>query len=557
MTQQRIDHTLGWYTNGLKLNTAAVTEVVERLDDLGLSDLLAAWIPPQRGGKKAAVGPKAIVVALALAGLYLRSVNATDLTTVLYQLITAEGRELLGVKECASGARAYDRVLRAYNRLMRHVDPTNDRTSRPGVRVERAPLDDEVVAEREERTQRLSDLFLDFSVSYCPEALFDRWDGSLAVDATALGQHTRGVRRNGVSEIPSDPEAGWYVRGNDNYAGDDKRHRKAKSFVAYEAEFAAMGNGDPNEPYAHPNLVLGIRLHKPGKDPAAHARIVVERIYDKYGRVGYLAADRAYNNSVPENFQTPLRQRGAKFLFDYREDQLGAIAQAFGARFVEGALYCTSMPEVLIDATKDYRAGNITEEVWQIRIAERENYQLRVKDSSQGRFACPATGPSPSVGCVVRHGGEAKSVGRVLIPVAPAEPLPKVCTNKASVTIDLDSIPVIAKHMQALPYGSPLQQQMYKRLRSTIEGFNGSAKDLGNAGIGGAGRRRRRGRANQTILVSALVAAANIIRIRNWLDEYTEPITTPEETLVRRRRTRQLGIVSRREIDRAKEPPAA
>ena len=134
----------------------------------------------------------------------------------------------------------------------------------------------------------------------------------------------------------------------------------------------------------------------PGEKPGEYAAEIIRYISAKYERRGYLAGDRVYNNSNPENFQNIVRQLGYKLLFDYRIDQLGVQAQHAGAIQVEGTWYCPSMPMTNINATKDLRAGRIDEATWQTRIDERVNYELRGHDKGYGRWACPALGKYPS-----------------------------------------------------------------------------------------------------------------------------------------------------------------
>ncbi|MFJ5274969.1 hypothetical protein [Streptomyces sp. NPDC088358] len=42
---------------------------------------------------------------------------------------------------------------------------------------------------------------------------------------------------------------------------------------------------------------------------------------------GFLAGDRAYNNSEPDEWQLPIRAMGYKPVYDYRADQLGMQAE--------------------------------------------------------------------------------------------------------------------------------------------------------------------------------------------------------------------------------------
>ncbi|HVT75927.1 MAG TPA: hypothetical protein VHD87_02770 [Acidimicrobiales bacterium] len=547
--------TVSWLSEGARIPDSAADEVRAALRATGIIDEIAEWESERRGrgGRPSTVSAEAILVGALLAAFFGSSVNCTDIAAVLYQQLNPKKRAALGVADCAPGVRPYERVLRRFKRLISYVDPSDEpKNSRQRVepRRQRSQQDRDLAAAR---LQRLSNAIIEASVAVAPPEFLAAWDGSLAVDATALGQYTR---PGADGTIPTDPDAGYYVRTNPDSSPTDKRARAHKSMVAYETEIAVMGSGHPTDPYQHPNLVLGIRLHRPGVEPGLNATRVIDYIAAKYGKVGWLAADRAYNNSIPEKFQIAMRRLGYKLLFDYRIDQLGVQAQQRGAILVEGTWYCPSMPQPLINATLDFRNNDISEELWHIRIAERVLYELRASDSAHGRLACPATGSSPSVGCPVRHGDNATVKGKTLITVV-AEPLGAICTNKKDVTFDLEA-PAGAKHAQAVPYGSRTWELLYGRLRNVIEGTNGVAKDGANAGVGDACRRRLRGLANQTVLVSAMIAGSNMRRIRNWIEEYVPEAASSLVTIVRKTRTRPkkpAWLVGRRERLRYEQPP--
>jgi hypothetical protein len=57
----------------------------------------------------------------------------------------------------------------------------------------------------------------------------------------------------------------------------------------------------------------------------ALADTVLHRSY----KTGFLAGDRAFNNSDPDDFQLPIRTLGYKAVYDYRVDQLGIAAQIY------------------------------------------------------------------------------------------------------------------------------------------------------------------------------------------------------------------------------------
>ena len=59
---------------------------------------------------------------------------------------------------------------------------------------------------------------------------------------------------------------------------------------------------------------------------------------------------------------------------------------------------------------------------------------------------------------------------------------------------------------------------MYATTRNTIEGFNGYIKDGAHEALADPTRRRLRGRAAQHVLTALLVMAANVRKIRTFME---------------------------------------
>lgn len=75
----------------------------------------------------------------------------------------------------------------------------------------------------------------------------------------------------------------------------------------------------------------------------------------------YLAGDRNYSNAKHEHFQLPARALGYQLVLDYKIDQLGRQNSHQGMIQVDGSWYCPGMPETLVNATLDFRKGEINE----------------------------------------------------------------------------------------------------------------------------------------------------------------------------------------------------
>ena len=93
----------------------------------------------------------------------------------------------------------------------------------------------------------------------------------------------------------------------------------------------------------------------------------------------FLAADRAYSSAKEEHFQLPARALGYKAVYDYKIDQLGAKGSHEDFLLIEGAFYCPSIPQPLIDATLDCRERRINEVTYRTHLEERCQYLARPK----------------------------------------------------------------------------------------------------------------------------------------------------------------------------------
>ncbi|MGW9032918.1 hypothetical protein ACWGQ5_55205 [Streptomyces sp. NPDC055722] len=236
---------------------------------------------------------------------------------------------------------------------------------------------------------------------------------------------TRGRRANGP-ELATDPNAGWYVREGDHRDPDavstamrpdppakkgkarsperaKKTSLKKKYLYGYdvhlivtrdaEHEGVLLDDGTPS-PEILPALVLGVALDKPGHRPAYNGLKILNRMPERGYKPGYLAGDRGYNNSEPDEWQLPIRALGYKPVYDYRSDQLGKQAQTHSAILVEGRWYCPSMPEPLFKATIDLHSERIDRETWIKPVAARRSYRIMPKENPDTdgyqRMMCPA-----------------------------------------------------------------------------------------------------------------------------------------------------------------------
>jgi hypothetical protein len=201
------------------------------------------------------------------------------------------------------------------------------------------------------------------------------------------------------------------------------------------------------------------------------------------------------------------------------------------------------MPQALIDATIDLHAERIDPAAWKARIQAREPYRLYPKahPDAEGhqRLACPAT--AGKVHCPLKPPLDPTHPRRHLLPLVDPLPSPvarpKIC-KQGSIT---QSPEAGAKHAQDLDYASPQWVRIYFRLRNSVEGINGFAKDPAHEAIEAAGTRRIRGIAAQSLLLAFQLHHTNTRKIANWLD--TLPGldgTPPRRRPTRRRKTKPI-----------------
>ena len=304
------------------------------------------------------------------------------------------------------------------------------------------------------------------------------------------------------------------------------------------------GSDDPEQPAAMPSLVIGMMLHKPGHQVGQNAIRALASVANRGHPAHYLAGDRAYTQAKAEDFQLPARALGYEPVLDYKVDQLGRQGSHAGMMLVDGSWYCPGMPETLINATKQFRKGVIDEVTHRARIEERRRYQIRTKGvpdaAAHVRMRCPASQPAPTVRCANKpasEGGDGKA--RLRIPVTDALALhpPKICSQQ-SVTLPPEAG---AKFAQELPHETPEWHAVYATLRNSVEGMNGFIKDGAHEAVDDPERRRIRGLAAQSVLLSFQLFAANLRKIEEFLKARAKAIKGKVRRLPPRRRTKSLA----------------
>jgi hypothetical protein len=337
-----------------------------------------------------------------------------------------------------------------------------------------------------------------------------------------------------VLTYSADPDAAFYVREGD-HRDDDGSSVKGRDKIAwgYDATLVISGDEVTNGVQVFPSLALGMAvLDKPGHNVGRNGARALANVRERGHPASFLAADRAYSSAKAEEFQLPALALGYRPVYDYRSDQLGVKAASQGFLQIEGAWYCPSIPESLIDATSDFRDGRIDEDTYRTRLEQRWGYLARpkAKPDAEGylRLQCPAASTWPLARCELKPASVRKeTAGRTRIPLkadVAANPPPS-CTQQ-SVTIAPEAG---AKFHQDLLYGSPEWQATYSGLRNTNEGFNGYVKDSAHEALDDSGRRRVHGVAAQSILTALLLLAANIRKIATFRGQVAARRAATEE----------------------------
>jgi hypothetical protein len=422
----------------------------------------------------------------------------------------------------------------AIHRLLAPIDPKPGRTRKFQTEAEFKQTQQDRAKDNAGRKQPRLDWvcnqLIDSTWQLVPEDVRSAWKGDMCVDASVIPAYGKRGRpwthETEETRVAIEPDAGWYLRTGSH--GETSDHKKAKKAVfGWDATIVVRCGNDPAGLEGFPLMAAGIGLTRPGTDLIHTARRVFESIVERGYPTGRATGDRGYLAAADENdFQIPLSRLGYQHYSDYKKDQLGKRDGYAGSIQVEGAFYCPSMPEKLIRATVDLRAGRIDQKTWRQLIKERRLYMLRPKEKpdSKGRvpMVCPARGPGATLSCPIADActGRTPPPDDNKMPVLnpPDEP-DEICTHKVSVSFPIEAG---AKFRQAAQFGSDEWAAAYQHDRSAIEGSNGYMKDGARESIETASRRRLRGYAAQYLLITILVVTANLRRLQKFRDEMLE-----------------------------------
>ncbi len=543
------------------IDTLTIKKAAHIIDQSDLPRLLTLWQSQDRsykGGREAFISMRTVLIVWLILAMEQQPMHCTRVTLVLLERLTPKTAAILGYEMNAftRPEAIYDRARSATTRIFDLVDaePLRNRHRRLTVAEYRDELkwredNADIIEKRRRRREILQNSILEATykmlpVKYRPKKI------SLAIDATRLKTHARGIGKERLAALPdharvsSEPDAGFYLRTK---KGTLPKQGEQVRIIEYaqEAEFAVTGsNGGKATAGDVPNLVVGFTMHIPSAEPAANARRLVDNLWERGHTIEHLATDRAYMPAGDaELLQIPLRRAGVKLLMDYPKDELGIQGYKHGAILIEGTWYDPHTPEDAIHATKYYREGieNLDklpltkderkqrerdlESLWRARLATRSTYRFREKGAMKPNgnipFKCGAAGPNPLLKCTLKPDVvDTRKDGRALLQLAPdPKHMPAVCQNLHSTTFNVaDS----GRHGQHYEYQSEEWANHYHHLRNNVESANGFVKNASGYSLADPGRFRMRGATAKSILVVIAVAAANLTKIRQFLEHKAE-----------------------------------
>ena len=521
------------------LSEEAISFCTGVIDNSGVAEQLEHLLK-RATGRPRALKVRSLLVALLLLATDDRPLHLKAAAKLLFWRLPTAWRARLGISGDASGRKAflarYHQVRYLFHLVLSVIDPSAEPKDRvlpeKELAARRKKLTGVEVATRQKALEKLVADLLEASVRVCSSDEFSGFDGSVGLDATPVPLWSRGPSaRRGT--CASDPDGGWYVREGDNREGTGPQGKALrKIYWALEATIVTMGR-PPGAVPSFPNLAVGLSLGKPGQDPGGTGARLLAEVRRRGWPAGYLGADRGYTQCLPEHFHLPVRALGYSLVMDYKATELGRQANSQGAVMVDGAFYCPALPEDLITASADKRAGKLDDVMYKARTEARLAWRLVHKEGPDQdgyeRLACPAQGKYPHLYCPLRP--QANALGKVPVLSPPAEP-PKVCTQSA-ITVAPD---VGARHRQDLAFGSEEWASTYAAYRNTIEGWNGYVKDPAHEALAAPGRRRVRGIAAQSIFVALLSMAGNFRKIAAFRQMVADGAAPKVAERARRRR---------------------
>lgn len=462
----------------------------------------------------------------------------------------------------------YDRIHRCYTRFRDLVNPYTDIRLKKRIALahyekieaaRKSPERQAFITKRRRRVTAMANALAMGSISLLPKGDREKWNGDIAIDATLI-EHRRPVKKvNGIEVVSSEPEAGWWRHDTTDHGlngvkpGDpkyDTRYGFDLTLVAMIFEGSNAG--------AIPNLICGINLDRPSVAVAENALAALRHIIeDDSMPKGVVVTDRAYfGHARYEKFSLPLRKNGYTMLGSYRITDLGLQARYKGAILVDGWLYCPSMGDNLINATRDFFEASKQKknendksyrerlEVLDALLEERKEYELSLDGKTAAgsiRMTCPALGKNPTVTCTRKPDAMPVPPGVTPLKLYPGPPLSTeaevkmnpICGNKKDISIPIREL---TKFYQEGPrFMTPEWREKFALYRNINESRNAMVKDARFGNLGDKTGRLLRGIVGQSLMAALYVVRTNSKVIINYLERLLET-DDPIDPVVKKRK---------------------
>lgn len=397
-----------------------------------------------------------------------------------------------------------------------------------------ASRDPEYVDSRRARTSLFMSRLALASARVIDDNMFAGWDGDIAIDGTPIEVTGYGMTKRS-RRAPSTPEAGWYIRTGDHKGdGVSGVENIKKSAWGFESTLAVAVGGEFGT--SRPAPVVGLSLDRPGYKPGYNARAALAHLEETNLPRRFAVTDMAYYpQSKAEHYQIPMREHGWKLVGEVpnRTEAKGISAAYRGVTLVDGTGYCPAIPKRkdLLDPKGELDKGNITEEQFDLAIAQRKQLQLDIKEVEKDgtvRFSCPAL--SGKVACPLRkHDAQAKkqaakkgAAGNPALPLSVRQvPSKKTCGDlcrQKSVSIavnDPDAVRFNKYHQQGPAAYTDEWKALYKVYRARNEGANAIFKAESGIGLGDRTKKGMRGFTGVALRTALAVVVANVRLVIN------------------------------------------
>ncbi|MFB9315184.1 hypothetical protein [Nocardioides plantarum] len=509
-------------------------------------------------GTPARVTIEALLVAMWLAANNAKPMLLTEFSNILFHGLSPNMRRLLDVLDGQTPRSSIPGKHRQWNRsaakvvgarfkqMTAVIDPSDEivtRANQMWADMQYRGLTDDQVRQFQAHLDWVCGQLLHVAYMMLPASVRAQDDGSRCIDATPLKVPATG-RTLDDPEASSMPHCSYYVREGDHSDYDTSpdfttrngrfRRNQAKRFWALDLHLLALAGVHPGDRQRIPGLITSMTADRAALDPAGNARRLLASEQQRGFAPGYLTGDGLYAKAEATTFQIPAREAGYKILLPITKGTSGVQgSHASGMVLVDGTYYCPAISDHLRTIIKDYRDKRIDHPTFVKRIQARKKFEMVTKQKADERgigerLGCRAANHSLTVKCehkpasleerltenADRTTGDFRPTMSLPIEAITNGQPPSVCQSQAITMKPTDG----AKFRQAIPFGTDEHTDIYHRLRQSQEGMHGFAKDEAQEALGTPGRRRVRTLVAQQLFAAFLIAAANVRKIRSFLE---------------------------------------